>query len=64
MQRSHARALAALTADLRRAVAECRLAYEFSPGSYTFGALNACLAAQESLGAVEFYLNRSNDDDR
>lgn len=34
---------------IRVAVQQAKLAYEFSAGSYTFGALSACLAAADAL---------------
>ena len=36
-----------ISAQLTRAVEEANLAYEFAPGSYTAGILNAVLAAQQ-----------------
>jgi hypothetical protein len=36
-----------ISAQLTRAVEEANQAYEFAPGSYTAGALNALLFAQE-----------------
>jgi hypothetical protein len=36
-----------ITAQLTRAVEEADQAYEFAPGSYTAGILNALLSAQE-----------------
>ena len=38
-----------LAAYLREAVAEAKLAYEFVPISHTYGALQACLAAEQAL---------------
>jgi hypothetical protein len=42
--------------DLRRvlgeAVDQAKLAYEFSPNSYSYGALSACLAAEAALGVL------------
>jgi hypothetical protein len=35
-----------ISAQLARAVEEANLAYEFAPGSYTAGTLNALLSAQ------------------
>jgi hypothetical protein len=49
-----------LTADARtaiaRAVAETRLAYEYSPGSYTYSAYYACLAAEAAVEALRVVL--------
>ena len=36
-----------ISAQLTRAVEEAEQAYEFAPGSYTAGALNALLSAQQ-----------------
>jgi hypothetical protein len=36
-----------ISAQLTRAVEEANQAYEFAPGSYTAGALNALLSAQQ-----------------
>jgi hypothetical protein len=36
-----------ISAQLTRAVEEADRAYEFAPGSYTAGALNALLSAQQ-----------------
>jgi hypothetical protein len=47
-----ARALAAAEASLRTALAEAKLAYEFSPGSYTYSCLHACLDAEQAVGAL------------
>jgi hypothetical protein len=38
-----------LEATLREATAESRLAYEFNACSYTFAAMNACIAAERAL---------------
>jgi hypothetical protein len=39
-------------AALREAVAESKLAYEFGANSYTFSAMNACIAAELALEAL------------
>jgi hypothetical protein len=44
--------LRALQASLTEAVTQARLAYSFSPGSYTHSALNACLQADKNFRAV------------
>ena len=41
-----------LAAYLREANAEAKLAYEFSPSSYSYSCLNACLAAEQALEAL------------
>ena len=43
--------LRALQASLTEAVTQARLAYSFSPGSYTQSALNACLLADKNFRA-------------
>ena len=43
--------LRALQASLTEAVTQARLAYSFSPGSYTLSALNACLLADKNFRA-------------
>jgi len=43
--------LRALQASLTGAVTQARLAYSFSPGSYTHSALNACLLADKNFRA-------------
>ena len=43
------RALRGLSEALREAVAESKLAYRFSPSSYSYSCLNACLAAEQAL---------------
>jgi len=53
------RLLASLEAAIREDVLRSRLAYEFSPGSYTYGALSACLAAQDALGAIRSQLSEA-----
>jgi hypothetical protein len=35
--------------ELNKAVEQATLAYEFVPNSYTYGALQACLAAEHAL---------------
>jgi hypothetical protein len=37
---------------LRGAVDQAKLGYEFSPNSYSYGALNACLAAEQALSVL------------
>lgn len=46
------RASSKLSENLRYAVDQAKQAYEFSPNSYTNGSLSACIAAQESLQAL------------
>ena len=44
--------LRALQESIAEAVKQARLAYRFSPGSYTHSALNACLQADKNFRAV------------
>jgi hypothetical protein len=37
---------------LREAVDQAKVGYEFSPSSYSYGALSACLAAEAALGVL------------
>jgi hypothetical protein len=37
---------------VREAIAEAKLAYDFVPSSYTYSALQACLAAEHALAAL------------
>jgi hypothetical protein len=55
------RLLASLDAAIREAVLESRFAYAFSPASYTYGALSACLAAQEAFGVIRSQLSEAAD---
>jgi hypothetical protein len=47
--------------DLRRilgdAVDRAKLGYEFSPNSYSFGALSACLAAEKAVDVLRDHLS-------
>jgi hypothetical protein len=56
MRRSPQRALTSLDNAIREAVRQSRLACEFSPNSYTYGSLSACLAAENALEVVRTYL--------
>ena len=49
--------LASLEKAIREAVRQSRLAYEFSPSSYTHGSLSACLAAQNALDVIRAHLS-------
>ena len=46
------KAAARATSELRKAIAEAKAAYEFVPNSYTYGALNAFLAAEAALAVL------------
>jgi hypothetical protein len=53
-----------LEAVIREAVAESKLAYEFSANSYSFSAMSACIAAERALennGARSLIRLRSAD---
>jgi hypothetical protein len=47
-----AKAAARAMAENRKAIDQAKLAYEFSPGSYTHGVLSACLAAEQALAVL------------
>jgi hypothetical protein len=52
-------AFRALRVHVSKALEGAELAYEFSPGSYTFGCLNACLAAEVALDVLSYSLSTS-----
>ncbi|MBR1155248.1 hypothetical protein [Bradyrhizobium sp. JYMT SZCCT0428] len=52
MTSSPQRALTSLDNAMREAIRQSRLAYEYYPNSYTYGSLNACLAALNALNAI------------
>jgi hypothetical protein len=54
------KAFRALTIDMERALGQAKLAYEFSPGSYTFSCFNACIAASHALEALRDRLTESD----
>jgi hypothetical protein len=54
-------AFRALRVHVSKALDQAQLAYEFSPGSYTFGCLNACLAAEMALDVLSDSLSTSED---
>ena len=56
------RALRGLELSIREAVAESRLAYEFTANSYSFGCMNACLAADVALARLEDALTELVDE--
>jgi hypothetical protein len=56
------RALASLENAIHEAAKQSRLAYEFSPNSYTYGSLSACLAAQNALDVIRSYLGEDKHD--
>jgi hypothetical protein len=45
--------------DLKGAIDQARLAYAFAPRSYTYGALQACLAADHALGVLRAMIDIS-----
>ncbi len=46
------RTLRDLRRVLRGAVDQAKLGYEFSPDSYSYGAMSACLAAESALAVL------------
>ena len=50
-----------LAKAIRRAIGEARLAYEFSPNSYTASALNAALAVEQALLAAQREAHQHDD---
>ena len=61
MRSSPQRALTSLDNAIREAVRQSRLAYDFSPNSYTYGSLSACLAAQNALDVIRAHLSDDTD---
>lgn len=55
-------ALRDLAAHLRAAVDQAKLGYEFSPNSYSYGALSACLVAEAALAVLSDALAEDRDD--
>jgi hypothetical protein len=47
------RAFRSVSAAVREAVAETRLAYEFNANRYSFSAMSACMAAERALDLLE-----------
>jgi hypothetical protein len=54
-------AFRALNVHISKALDQAQLAYEFSPDSYTFCCLNACLAAEMALDVLSDSLSTSED---
>jgi hypothetical protein len=54
-------AFRALRVHVNKALDQAKLAYEFSPGSYTFGCLNGCLAAEVALDVLSYSLSTSEE---
>ena len=46
------RAFRGLSEALREAVAESKLAYDFTANSYSYSAMNACIGAERSLAVL------------
>jgi hypothetical protein len=57
MSGSPRRALTALDNGISEAIRQSRLAYEYSPNSFTYGSLNACLTAENALEVIRAYLS-------
>ncbi len=51
------RTLSALERELEEAIGQAKLAYGFTPSSYPYSALSACLAACELLRGYRGYLD-------
>jgi hypothetical protein len=53
-------------ADIQTAVEQARLACEFVPNSYTYGAMSACMAAEQALEVLRdhmsYHFETSNPD--
>lgn len=62
MSSSPRRALASLENAVREAVRQSRLAYVYSPTSYSYGSLSTCLAAENALGVIRAYLSQITRD--
>ena len=60
MTSSPQRAVTFLDNAIRDAVRQSRLAYAYSPNSYSFGSLSACLAAENALGVMRSHLSEDN----
>jgi hypothetical protein len=54
------RAFRSVSAAVREAVAETRLAYEFNANRYSFSAMSACMAAERALDLLEEALEHSS----
>jgi hypothetical protein len=52
---------AVLAAYLLEAIAQAQLAYSFVPNSYTYGALQACLAAKQAFEVLRAALAEADD---
>ena len=46
------RAFRALRIHVSKALDHAKIGYEFSPNSYSYGALSACLAAEQALNVL------------
>jgi hypothetical protein len=46
---------------LREAITEAQLAYDFVPISYTYGALQACLAAEQAFAVLRDALEAEDE---
>jgi hypothetical protein len=62
MSSSPRRALASLENAVGEAVRQSRLAYEYSPNSYSYGSLSNCLAAENALNVIRAYLSQITRD--
>jgi hypothetical protein len=57
MRSARQRAVVILDNAISEAARQSQLAYEFSPSSYTYGSLSACLRAENALGVIRAYLS-------
>jgi hypothetical protein len=57
------RAIGDMRHILRDAVDQAKLGYEFSPNSYSFGALSACLAAEKAVDVLSGALGSDSGED-
>jgi hypothetical protein len=55
------RAFRSVSAAVREAAAETRLAYKFNANCYSFSAMDACMAAERALDLLEEALEDSFD---
>jgi hypothetical protein len=63
MRSSPQRALTSLDNAIREAVHQSGLAYDFSPNSYTYGSLSACLAAQNAAEVIRAHLVQDENEE-
>jgi hypothetical protein len=42
---------------LQRAIEQAKLAYQFNPGTYTYSAMSACMAAEQALEVLRDHMS-------